>query len=129
MARHSDAARVNEAGPPNPLNGAPRRAAARRFFETQYTPYRIEEPQPGLVTGYYEPELNGSRERTDKFQDGDMLAIYLKNQRRTTLRHVHRENGHLRVHSANPDTQPQYYKPTELEIRGTVLAILRKRDM
>jgi membrane-bound lytic murein transglycosylase A len=44
------------------------RAAARRFFETQYTPYRIEEPQPGLVTGYYEPELNGSRERTDKFQ-------------------------------------------------------------
>lgn len=67
--------------------------------------------------------------RTEKYQDGDMLAVYLKNQRRTTLRHVFRENGHLRVQSANPDTQPQYYKPSELEIRGTVLAILRKRDM
>lgn len=67
--------------------------------------------------------------RTEKFRDGDMLAVYLKNQRRTTLRHVYRENGHLRVQSANPDAQPQHYKPSELEIRGTVLAILRKRDM
>ncbi len=67
--------------------------------------------------------------RAEKFQDGDMLAVYLKPSKRTTLRHVYRENGYLRVESANPDTQPQYYKPTDLEIRGTVLAILRKRDM
>ncbi len=67
--------------------------------------------------------------RTEKFCDGDMLAVYLKPSKRTTLRHVYRENGRLRVQSANPDTQPQYYKPSDLEIRGTVLAILRKRDM
>lgn len=67
--------------------------------------------------------------QTEKFQDGEMLAVYLKNQKRTTLRHVFRENAKLRVQSANPDTQPQYYKPSDIEIRGTVLAILRKRDM
>lgn len=67
--------------------------------------------------------------RTENFRDGEMLAVYLKAQRRTTLRHVFRETGHLRVQSANPDTQPQYYKSSEIEIRGTVLAILRKRDM
>lgn len=44
------------------------RDAARRFFETHYIPYRVEEAHPGLVTGYYEPELNGSRERKGKFQ-------------------------------------------------------------
>jgi len=44
------------------------RAAARRFFETHYTPYRVDEEQPGLATGYYEPEVNGSRQRTGKFQ-------------------------------------------------------------
>ena len=44
------------------------RKTARYFFETHYTPYRIDEEQPGLATGYYEPELNGSRERTGKFQ-------------------------------------------------------------
>lgn len=44
------------------------RDVARRFFETHYTPYRVDEEQPGLVTGYYEPELNGSRERSGSFQ-------------------------------------------------------------
>ena len=40
------------------------RAAARRFFETNYVPHRVEGVPPGLVTGYYEPEVSGSRERT-----------------------------------------------------------------
>jgi membrane-bound lytic murein transglycosylase A len=44
------------------------RNAARRFFETHYIPFRVDEEQPGLVTGYYEPEVKGSRERTGKFQ-------------------------------------------------------------
>jgi membrane-bound lytic murein transglycosylase A len=44
------------------------RAAARRFFETQFVPHRVEGVPPGLVTGYYEPEVNGSRERSGKFQ-------------------------------------------------------------
>lgn len=44
------------------------RKAARGFFEAHYVPYRVDEEAPGLVTGYYEPEVNGSRERSDKFQ-------------------------------------------------------------
>jgi membrane-bound lytic murein transglycosylase A len=44
------------------------RATARGFFETHYIPYRVDEEQPVLVTGYYEPEVKGSRERTGKFQ-------------------------------------------------------------
>ena len=44
------------------------RKAARHFFETHYIPHRVDEEQPGLATGYYEPEVNGSRERTGKFQ-------------------------------------------------------------
>ena len=45
------------------------RQKARHFFEAHYTPYRIEaRPETGLVTGYYEPELNGSREKVGAFQ-------------------------------------------------------------
>ena len=40
------------------------RDVARRFFETNYVPHRVEGVPPGLVTGYYEPEVSGSRERT-----------------------------------------------------------------
>ncbi|MEZ5828097.1 MAG: MltA domain-containing protein [Hyphomicrobiales bacterium] len=45
------------------------RQAARKFFEDHYTPYIVEDTdEEGLVTGYYEPEVNGSRERSGKFQ-------------------------------------------------------------
>jgi membrane-bound lytic murein transglycosylase A len=49
------------------------REEARAFFEKYYTPYEVgKEGKPGLLTGYYEPEVEGSRERSDKFQ----VAVY-----------------------------------------------------
>lgn len=42
---------------------------ARGFFEKWFRPYRLfggENPN-GLFTGYYEPELRGSRNRTDRY--------------------------------------------------------------
>lgn len=46
-------------------------AAAREFFQTMFVPYAVIAPDgtiTGLVTGYYEPVLEGSRERTDRFR-------------------------------------------------------------
>jgi membrane-bound lytic murein transglycosylase A len=44
------------------------REAARSFFEANYTPHRVVgAPKPGLVTGYYEPEIDGARVKSDKF--------------------------------------------------------------
>jgi membrane-bound lytic murein transglycosylase A len=51
------------AGAERAATGLP--AAARRFFETRFTPYRVR--QKGFITGYFEPELAGSRERTPEF--------------------------------------------------------------
>jgi membrane-bound lytic murein transglycosylase A len=45
-------------------------AAARAFFERQFSPWRVGFPdgrESGLVTGYYEPLLEGSRAATAKF--------------------------------------------------------------
>jgi peptidoglycan lytic transglycosylase A len=44
------------------------RATARGFFETHFVPHRVEAEEPGLVTGYYEPEVSGTRERTSETQ-------------------------------------------------------------
>ena len=45
-------------------------AAARRFFETQFTAYAVAEngSAEGLFTGYYEPELRGARSPGPGFQ-------------------------------------------------------------
>jgi membrane-bound lytic murein transglycosylase A len=45
--------------------------AARRFFERNFTPYQVsssEAGDEGLITGYYEPLLRGSREPTDRYR-------------------------------------------------------------
>jgi membrane-bound lytic murein transglycosylase A len=39
---------------------------ARRFFETRFTPYRVE--GEALFTGYYEPLIRASRTRHDQYQ-------------------------------------------------------------
>jgi membrane-bound lytic murein transglycosylase A len=63
--------------------------AARAFLEAHFTPYQLIEVKsdgskaPGLITGYYEPLLQGSRRRTKTFNvplyapPDDMLTIDL----------------------------------------------------
>ena len=58
----------------------------RAFFEEGFTPYQVFNPDgssQGLITGYYEPRLNGSRIKTERFRyplyapPEDMLIIDL----------------------------------------------------
>ena len=41
---------------------------ARQFFELFFRPVLIEDGNPPLITGYFEPELMGSRNRTTRFR-------------------------------------------------------------
>lgn len=47
----------------------PDAAVARLFFEANFRPVRIvpDTAPPGFLTGYYEPEVEGSATRTDRF--------------------------------------------------------------
>lgn len=42
--------------------------AARSFFELFFRPVLVEDGQEALFTGYFEPELDGSRIRTDRYK-------------------------------------------------------------
>lgn len=52
-------------GLPSPVH----RARARAFFEAHFRPARLHrlDQEQGFLTGYYEPEVLASRERTDEF--------------------------------------------------------------
>jgi membrane-bound lytic murein transglycosylase A len=43
------------------------RTKARAFFETHFRPHTVVGGPPGLLTGYYEPVLDGSRVPDDRF--------------------------------------------------------------
>lgn len=48
--------------------GPPSAASARAFFETNFTPHRVRHNgAAGLLTAYYEPELEGSPHKSDRF--------------------------------------------------------------
>jgi membrane-bound lytic murein transglycosylase A len=50
------------------LGAAPGAEAAKAFFEARFSPHRYEGGiTSGFVTGYYEPELKGSRARSDAY--------------------------------------------------------------
>ncbi len=64
----------------------PSRETAFRFFENNFTPYQVintDGSDSGLVTGYYEPLLNGSRKRSARYHvpvygvPDDLLVIDL----------------------------------------------------
>ncbi len=66
--------------------GAADNDTLRAFFEDSFVPYQVYNPDgtsQGLITGYYEPKLYGSRVKTDRFRyplygvPDDLLAIDL----------------------------------------------------
>jgi len=68
------------------LGGAPDGSTVRRFFEGRFTPWQLVNPDgsaDGLVTGYYEPLIRGSRTRSARSTwpihgvPQDMLTIEL----------------------------------------------------
>lgn len=61
-------------------------AAARSFFETHFEPHAVSDPSggtEGVITGYYEPLLRGSRSRSERYRfpiyqpPEDMLRVEL----------------------------------------------------
>nr|WP_211166101.1 murein transglycosylase A [Azoarcus sp. TTM-91] len=68
------------------LGEHPGATAIRQFFETNFTPWQLTNPDhgvDGLITGYYEPLIKGSRTRSPQYSwpvygvPSDMLTIEL----------------------------------------------------
>ncbi len=64
--------------------------------------------------------------RKNTAENGEMVAAWLKSQQTVTLKYYHRENGHVRLQPANPALPALHLSPSDIEIRGQVLAIVRK---
>lgn len=67
--------------------------------------------------------------RQQEASNGDMVAVRLLDRDETTLKHFYRENGHVRLQPANPTMAPLYLHPSQVEIQGRVVAIVRQLDV
>lgn len=61
-------------------------------------------------------------------QNGDMVAIWLRDERETTLKHFYLEPGRVRLQPANPTMEPVYVHPSNVEVQGKVILVIRRLD-
>lgn len=62
-------------------------------------------------------------------RDGDMVAVWLKDEHEVTLKRIYREPGHVRLQPANRQMEPLYVDPENVAIQGRVVAVIRKFDV
>lgn len=58
--------------------------------------------------------------------DGEMAAVWLKNEQEVTLKKVYREPGRIRLQPANSEMKAIYTGPDNIEVQGKVVAVLRR---
>jgi repressor LexA len=64
---------------------------------------------------------------TREARNGEMVAVRLKDQNETTLKHFYREGSRVRLQPANPTMAPIYVdSSTDLEIQGSVVLVIRQ---
>jgi len=61
-------------------------------------------------------------------EEGDMVAAWLKDEKATTLKRFYweRDRSLVRLQPANPTMDPIYVHPSNLEIQGKVIGVIRK---
>jgi len=63
---------------------------------------------------------------TQSARDGDMVAVWLKDEHEVTLKRIYREEGRIRLQPANRQIEPLYVDPANVEVQGKVVAVIRK---
>ena len=64
-----------------------------------------------------------------EWTNGDMVAVWLKDSEETTLKHIFRDGGRVRLQPANPTMEPIFVEnPERLEVQGKVMMVLRQME-
>lgn len=61
-------------------------------------------------------------------ENGETVAVWLKEEQEVTLKKFYREPGRIRLQPANPQLKPIFTSPDNVEIQGRLLAVIRKSN-
>jgi len=57
--------------------------------------------------------------------DGEMVAVWLKDKQEVTLKRIFREPQRIRLQPANSQMKPMHVNPEDIEIQGKVIGVIR----
>jgi len=58
--------------------------------------------------------------------NGDMVAVWLKEEQETTLKKFYREGNRVRLQPANPTMRPIYTNASNVDVQGKVMVVIRQ---
>ncbi len=61
-----------------------------------------------------------------KADNGELVAVWLKDKEETTLKRFFLEKGKVRLQPANPTMQPIFADPKNVEVQGKVVLVIRR---
>ncbi|MBI3536435.1 MAG: repressor LexA [Chloroflexi bacterium] len=64
--------------------------------------------------------------KQESANNGDMVAVWLKDEKETTLKRIYREPKRVRLQPMNPTMKPLFQNPENVEIQGKVLLVIRQ---
>jgi repressor LexA len=62
----------------------------------------------------------------EKAENGELVAVWLRDREETTLKQFYLENGQVRLQPANPYMEPIYIDAENVEIQGKVVLVIRQ---
>ena len=65
-------------------------------------------------------------ESADSAENGEMVAVWLKDREEVTLKRFYAEKDRVRLQPANQTMQPILQNPDNVEIQGKVIGVIRK---
>jgi repressor LexA len=58
--------------------------------------------------------------------NGEMVAVWLKDEKETTLKRIYREKNRIRLQPMNPTMKPFFADPRNVEVQGKVILVVRQ---
>ena len=59
-------------------------------------------------------------------RNGDMVAVWLRDEKEVTLKRFYAEGRQVRLQPANPTMHPIFVHPANVEVQGKVIAVVRR---
>ncbi len=64
--------------------------------------------------------------KQESADNGDMVAVWLKDEKETTLKRIYRERRRVRLQPMNPTMKPFYAEPDNVQVQGKVVLVIRQ---
>jgi repressor LexA len=64
----------------------------------------------------------------ERAENGELVAVWLRDQEETTLKRFYLENGQVRLQPANPYMDPIYVNADQVQIQGKVILVIRRLE-